>query len=259
MECILVPNRAVMGHWVAQSAAEDLRRALSVKERVKIVVATGASQFEVLDHLVASPDIDWSRVDGFHLDEYVGLGVDHPASFCRYLRERFVSRVPLGSFHYLRGDADPDVTIEAANAALDDVDIDLALVGIGENGHLAFNDPPANLEATRAYIQVPLDEACRQQQVNEGWFPTLEAVPTHAITMTIFQILRSKKIYCSVPDAQKANAVQDTLEQPIGAMYPASTLRTHTDVTLVIDDAASAKLSPESLSQFRRTDENTPA
>ncbi len=242
MRTILTANPGEMGSWVAKHAASDLRQAISDRGSANIVVATGASQFEVLKHLVAAPDIDWSKVTGFHLDEYVGISRDHGASFCGYLKERFVDHVDLAQFHYLRGDADPQAVIREIGDLVTTSQIDLALVGIGENGHLAFNDPPADFETEEPYLVVELDEPCRMQQVGEGWFESLEVVPTHAISMSVQQILKAAKIYCSVPDERKAAAVRATLEDEITPAIPASILRKHADTTLVIDKAAASKL-----------------
>lgn len=239
-----------MGRLVAQRAAIDLRRAISTRGSANLVVATGASQFEVLAELVRQENVDWSRVTGFHLDEYVGLSSDHPASFCRYLKERFVDHVPLKNFHYLRGDEDPQQTIRRVGELLTASPIDLALVGIGENAHLAFNDPPADFETEQPYLVVQLDRACREQQVGEGWFPSFDDVPSEAITMSIRQIMKSARIYCSVPDAQKAEAVRATLEGPITPDVPASILREHPDATLVIDHASAGQLSEQTRSQL---------
>ena len=244
MKWILTKDRSEMGPLVAAAAAKRLIAAIERYGHANLVVATGASQFEVLAALVQQPEVDWQRIHGFHLDEYVGVSPDHPASFCRYLRERFVSQVPLASFHYLRGDQPVTTTLEAANAALRDRRIDVALVGIGENGHLAFNDPPADFATDSPYLLVPLDEKCRQQQVGEGWFASLDEVPTQAISMSIQQILRAETIFCSVPDRQKAPAVRDTLEQAISPTVPASILRTHGNTWLVLDQASSHLLSP---------------
>lgn len=245
MQTIIVSDREAMGRLVAERAAADLRSAIAGQGSAHLVVATGSSQFEVLDRLASQPDVDWSRITGFHLDEYVGLSSEHPASFCRYLKERFVDRVPLADFHYLRGDADPKQTIERVGGLLTQVTIDVALVGIGENGHLAFNDPPADFETEEPYLLVELDEPCRQQQVGEGWFDSLDDVPTHAISMSVRQILQSRKIYCSVPDTRKAEAVRATLEDPISPEVPASILRRHDETLLVIDEAAAGRLSDQ--------------
>ncbi|MEM9587827.1 MAG: 6-phosphogluconolactonase, partial [Planctomycetota bacterium] len=197
---------------------------------------------EVLANLVRQ-EIPWDRVTGFHLDEYVGLRSDHPASFCRYLQERFVDQVPLSDFHFLRGDQPTDEVIADVSGRLAQHPIDVALVGIGENGHLAFNDPPADFETKEAYLRVQLDEACRQQQVGEGWFDRLEDVPTEAISMSVQQILKSKTIFCSVPDQRKSQAVMQTVEGPVTPDVPASILQQHGDVTLALDDAAASQLS----------------
>ncbi len=250
MKTILTANRNEMGRWVAEHAADDIKRAIAEKGQANIVVATGSSQFEVLGELTRRDDVDWNRVAGFHLDEYIGVSPDHPASFCGYLKERFVSQVPLSNFHYLRGDHDPKQTIELVGDLLSKTEIDVALVGIGENGHLAFNDPPADFETDRPYLIVELDEPCRMQQVGEGWFGSLEEVPTHAISMSVKQILRAKKIYCSVPDDRKADAVRDTVEGEITADVPASILRKHNDAVLVIDQAAASKLSEPTRQQM---------
>lgn len=232
-----------MGRWVAEAAAADLRQAIQANGKANLVVATGSSQFEVLGELVKQPEIDWTRVHGFHLDEYVGISTQHPASFCKYLKERFVDHVPLASFEYLQGDQDPAETINRAGTLLSDSPIDVALVGIGENGHLAFNDPPANFTTEEPYLLVTLDEPCRLQQVGEGWFGSLDEVPTHAISMSVRQILKAAKIYCSVPDQRKAAAVRATLEDDISPEIPASILREHSQATLVIDEAAASELA----------------
>jgi len=252
MFTIMTNDPVAMGRVTAELAADHLRSLLQNQEHAHIVIATGASQFEVLSHLVDAPGIDWSRVTGFHLDEYVGLSDQHPASFCRYLRERFVDRVPLADFHFLRGDADAEQTVAQTADLLQRVEIDLTLCGIGENGHLAFNDPPADFETESPYLIVELDQPCRQQQVGEGWFATLDDVPTHAMSMSIRQILKSKKILCSVPDQRKAEAVRSTLEEEISPMIPASILRQHSDATLIIDQAAGERLSPETRSGIQQ-------
>jgi glucosamine-6-phosphate deaminase len=186
------------------------------------------------------------------LDEYVGLSAQHGASFCRYLKERFVDLVPLAAFHYLHGDVDPAETMVRVGDLVSRSRIDLALVGIGENGHLAFNDPPADFQTEKPYLLVELDKPCRQQQVGEGWFETLEQVPTHAISMSVRQILKAAKIYCSVPDQRKALAVKKTLEGPITPAVPASILQTHSATTLVIDQAAASELSSDVLQSLER-------
>ena len=233
-----------MGRAAAEYGASILREMLSKKDQVNLVVATGASQFTVLSNLISQPDIDWSKVHGFHLDEYVGLPSNHRASFCRYLRERFVENVPLASFQYIRGDC-PNSYDECSRLAdlLDGNHLDLAFVGIGENGHLAFNDPPADFENDNPYLVVELDEACRLQQMGEGWFDSLEDVPTHAISMSIRQIMKIENIVCSVPDLRKAAAVKSALDGPVTPDLPSSILQHHKNVKLFLDQKAASKLS----------------
>ena len=245
MHTILTADRDAMGRWVAEHAAADLRQAISTSGGANIVVATGASQFEVLGHLVQQPDIDWSAVHGFHLDEYVGLSSDHGASFCRYLKERFVDHVDLAEFHYLRGDQDPAATIGRVGKLIANRQIDLALVGIGENGHLAFNDPPADFETSDPYLVVNLDEACRQQQLGEGWFPTFDDVPQQAISMSVRQIMSSQAIVCTVPDDRKAEAVRGAVEGDVTADVPASILQRHERATLFLDSPAASQLAKQ--------------
>lgn len=237
-------DAAAMGRAAAARGAAALREAIAANGSAALIVATGASQFEVLAALVEEPDIEWSRVTGFHLDEYLGLPLSHPASFRGYLRERFVSRVPLAAFHELNGEADdPAAECRRVGDLLTAQPIDVAFVGIGENGHLAFNDPPADFETREPYLVVDLDEACRRQQLGEGWFDSLEAVPKRALSMSVRQILESRSIVCSVPDARKAAAVTATVEGPVTPNVPASILQTHADCTLMLDEAAASGLS----------------
>ena len=253
MRTIIAENRIAMGNWVATQAGDAISNAIAEFGHASIVIATGASQFEVLDSLAKRSDIDWSVVTGFHLDEYIGLDDSHPASFCKYLRERFVDRVPLKAFHYLNGDQDPNQVLVSVGDRLVQSRIDVALVGIGENGHLAFNDPPADFRTTEPYLIVELDKKCRMQQVGEGWFDSLDDVPRQAISMSVQQILKSKKIFCSVPDSQKADAVRDTLEGSISPLVPASILREHPDTCLIIDQASASKLSETTRSDMEQT------
>jgi glucosamine-6-phosphate deaminase len=244
MDIDISPDPAELGRRAGAKAATLLRTALAAGRRATLVVATGASQFATLDTLVAAPDIAWERVEAFHLDEYVGLAATHPASFRRYLQERFVARVPrLAAFHGVGGDAvDPQAECRRLGALLAGRTVDVGLIGIGENAHLAFNDPPADLATTAIYHLVPLDEACRRQQVGEGWFPALAAVPTTAITMSVPAIMAFRAIVCSVPDARKAAAVAAALCGPRSAACPASVLRDHPCCALHLDRAAAAGL-----------------
>jgi glucosamine-6-phosphate deaminase len=229
----------------AALGAEAIVKAIAERGQANIVVATGASQFEMLEALIQHEEIDWSRVTAFHLDEYIGMPDTHPASFRLYLKERFVSKLPtLGAFHYVIGDA-PDLDAELARigALLDQHPIDLTFAGIGENGHLAFNDPPADFETTTAYKVVDLDERCRKQQYGEGWFATLEDVPTRAISMTVQRIMSSALIILTVPDERKAEAVREVLEGPVTNIWPASILQTHPACHLFLDLPAASKLT----------------
>ena len=241
---VILPSVEEMGKAAADYGASILRDILLTRERVNLVVATGASQFTVLSNLITQPDIDWSRVHGFHLDEYVGMSGDHPASFCRYLRERFVEQVPLASFEYIRGDfLNPDNECSRLAGVIDELPLDLAFVGIGENGHLAFNDPPADFENENSYLVVELDEACRRQQMGEGWFESLAKVPTHAISMSIRQIMKVENIVCSVPDLRKAEAVKLALQGPVTKNLPASILQQHQKVKVFLEQKAASGLS----------------
>ncbi len=233
-----------LGQAAAQAGAAVIRRVLAERGSANIIVATGASQFATLKHLVEAPGIDWSRVTGFHLDEYLGLPITHPASFRRYLKERFVDQVPLAAFHYVDGEAaDPEAECVRLEAILDAHPIDVAFVGIGENGHLAFNDPPADFETERAYLVVDLDDACRRQQQGEGWFPTFDDVPSCAMSMSVRRILKSGTIICSVPDDRKAEAVAGAVEGPVTPDVPASILQTHADCELFLDQSAASRLT----------------
>ncbi len=243
---------AAMGRLAATLGANAIREALRQRGEAAIVVATGASQFEVLDALAAEPDIGWHRVTAFHLDEYVGLPIGHPASFRRYLWERFVSRLPLplAAFHYIDGETDPANECDRLSMLIRRQPLDVAFVGIGENGHLAFNDPPADFETTSSYLTVSLDEACRRQQLNEGWFPTFEAVPTRAISMSCRQILESRMIVCSAPDRRKAKAVANTIHGPVTPDVPASILQTHKRVELLLDRESAALLNHDTIARI---------
>jgi len=254
MELVIARTAEQMGREAARLAADELKQVISNHGRARLLVATGASQFTVLDHLSCHTDIDSSAVEAFHLDEYIGLRPEHPASFCRYLKERFVDRVALHSFHYLRGDQDSASVVAAASREVARAPIDVALVGIGENAHLAFNDPPADFETEAPYIIVTLDQACRNQQVGEGWFDTLGSVPTHAISMSVRQIMKSRRIICSVPDQRKAQAVRNSCEGAISNLYPASILQNHRATTLLIDDAAASALSTATVRSARRVE-----
>jgi len=232
-----------LGKVAATHAAAILLQAIEARGLAYVIAATGASQFEFLDALVQEK-IDWSKVIFFHLDEYVGLPETHPASFRRYLRERIVERVRPRTFHYINGEAaNIREECDRVGELILRQTIDAAFVGIGENGHLAFNDPPANFATQEPYIVVDLDEACRKQQVGEGWFSSIDQVPTQAISMSTQQILKARKILCIVPDQRKAEAVKNCAELEVSPMRPASILQTHTGVTLYLDRESSSLLS----------------
>lgn len=243
MELVITQDRAGLGTYAGNLAADILRQCLESKPTARLVVATGSSQFEVLDSLVNAQGIDWNRVEAFHLDEYIGISADHPASFCGYLRTRFVDRVPLKSFMYLDGTQEPYSMCQQAATAIWASPVDLALVGIGENGHLAFNDPPADFQTTDAFRIVELDNRSRQQQVGEGWFDNLDQVPRRAMSMTVHQIMQSRKIICSVPDRRKSVAVVNSIEGTVTPEVPASILQTHPNVTTILDLGSSELLS----------------
>lgn len=245
MEIHIATDSKSSGVVAAQKGAALLRDALEQKTYANIIVATGASQFNMLENLVKEPGIEWQRVTIFHLDEYVGLPISHKASFRQYLWDRFVKLLPHPprAFHPLDGEIDAQAECARIGALISAVDIDVAFIGIGENGHIAFNDPPANFETEVPYHVVDLDEACRQQQFGEGWFPTLEDVPKQAISMTVSQILKSKHIICTVPDERKAQAVKNTIEGPVTNEVPASILQNHTATNLFLDKPSASRLA----------------
>jgi len=240
-------DKNTLGARAAEQAAGLLRRAIQERGRARIIAATGAAQFEFLQVLTGLPGIDWSKVEMFHLDEYVGIPESHPASFRRFLRERLIEKAGITKFHLLDGDRDPAEVIRVVGNALKTAPVDVAFVGIGENGHLAFNDPPADFETEEPYLLVKLDEVCRRQQMGEGWFRSISEVPERAISMSVRQILKAKVIICIVPDARKANAVKACLEGEISPLAPASILRTHPNSTLYLDQQSSALLSAATL------------
>ena len=231
-----------LGKKAAENGSKFIRKALAEKGYANIIVATGASQFEMLSELVKAPDIDWSKVSVFHLDEYVGLPEDHPAGFRKYLRERFIAKLPTAPKKFYPVSKEGMAEL---GAILKQTTIDVAFVGIGENGHLAFNDPPADFDSNEAYLIIELDEKCRRQQLGEGWFKTFEEVPTHAVSMAIKQIMMSKAIICSVPDARKAEAVAGAVEGPLSNLCPSSIMQMHPECWLYLDPD-SAKLLKKS-------------
>ena len=239
-------------HSLSEAAAEQasaaMRRAILDRGCARIIVATGASQLDFLDALAGAKTIDWRQVEMFHLDEYVGLPISHPASFRKYLLERLIRKVGIRKYHLLDGDGDTSQVVGSVGKALREAPVDVAFAGIGENGHLAFNDPPADFETEEPYLIVELDEACVRQQVGEGWFANISEVPRQAISMSVRQLLKAREIICVVPDERKAPAVKLCFEGEISPMAPASILRTHPAATIYLDRESASLLSPGTLS-----------
>jgi len=237
-------DRLTASRAAAREAARSIRDAIAHRGGARIIAATGASQFDFLDALTLAPEIDWTRVEMFHLDEYVGLPASHPASFRRYLLERLIKRTAISRYHLIDAERDAERVADRVGRELARAPIDVAFVGIGENGHLAFNDPPADFETDRPYLIVTLDEACRRQQVGEGWFASIADVPSRAVSMSVRQILKSREIVCLVPDARKAEAVRACFEGDISPAAPASILRTHAGAVAYLDRDSAALLAP---------------
>lgn len=233
------------GAAAATLGAHHIKEAIAKRGKANIVVATGASQFEMLDALITLEGIDWARVTGFHLDEYVGIAETTKASFRRYLKDRFVSKLPeLGAFHFVNGDADDvEDELRRLNGLLDQHPIDVMFAGIGENAHLAFNDPPADFESTVAFKIVNLDEQCRLQQYREGWFSSVDEVPKQAISMTVQRIMASETVIVTAPDVRKSIAVRDVLEGPVTNLVPASILQNHRSCHIYLDSSSASALS----------------
>jgi len=244
MEIKVFNDKTSLGQAAATQAAAAIRQATHERGTARIIAATGASQFEFLGALTKEPGVDWSKVELFHLDEYVGLSITHPASFRKYLLERLIDQTGIEQHHLLDGESDPQTVISRVGRELSAAPVDVAFVGIGENGHLAFNDPPADFETEEPYLVVNLDEACRRQQVGEGWFADLSGVPKQAISMSIRQILKAREIICVVPDARKAQAGKACFEGEISPLAPASILRLHSRTTVYLDPESAALLSP---------------
>ena len=253
MDIYIENDASETGIRAAKTGAELIKSAISKQGFTNIILATGASQFDMLNALIDDSDIDWSKCTAFHLDEYIDLSSEHPASFVNYLQTRFVNKVPkLKHFEAINGLEDTETELKRLNAIISQQEIDVAFIGIGENGHLAFNDPPADFETKQPYIKVELDSECRNQQVSEGWFPAIDDVPSHAISMSIKEILRAKFIICTCPDERKARAVKESVEGEISNMCPASILRkTQDKVHLYLDKGSASLLSEKSNDQFR--------
>lgn len=236
-------TKEALGMAAAQEAAKECREILSNQPTANLCFATGASQFEFIAAL-RQQDIEWQRIAGFHLDEYLGIQGNHPASFRRWLAERVVEPLQPKVFHFIDGDApDPKAEMDRYRRLLADNPVDIGFVGIGENGHIAFNDPPvADFSDPLPIKVVELDEACRRQQLGEGWFPTFEDVPEEAITLTVPAIMEFKRIISVIPDRRKAEAVRNALQGPIETACPASILRTHPNITMYLDEDSASLL-----------------
>ena len=246
MKIIVSETSAMLGAKAAEAAALCINKAIAANGRARMILSTGASQFDTLKALTTQ-DIDWSKVEMFHLDEYINLSDTHPASFIKYLRERFLAFVPIGKVTFVDTSKPLDMLFAALTEALNEAPIDLGLIGIGENAHIAFNDPPADFEDTAAYKVVNLDEACRNQQFGEGWFPTFDDVPKQAVSMTVSQIIKCKHIISAVPYAVKAKAIRDTLANELTNLVPATMLKTHSSWELYIDKDSASLTDPSLL------------
>ena len=247
-------DKTTLGRAAADQAASAIRRAIAERGSARIIAATAASQLEFLNALTQAPDIDWKKVEAFHLDEYIGLPITHPGSFRKMLIEQLVSKAGIQKYHLLDGDAaDPKAVARDVGKEIASAPIDIAFLGIGENGHIAFNDPPADFNTEEPYIIVNLDEACRQQQVGEAWFANISQVPTQALSMSAKQILKAREILAVVPDKRKAHAIKACFEGEISPMAPASILRRHSNATIYVD-TNSASLLGETLQQSLRRD-----
>ena len=243
MKINIASDHVKLGEAAGRAASRLIREAIEQNGTANVILATGTSQFETLKQLITQNGIEWSKVVMFHLDEYIGLPVTHPASFRKYLKERFLANVPpLKATHLINGEGSPEAECERLANLIKEHPIDVALVGIGENGHLAFNDPPADFDTRAPYITVDLDEACRNQQYGEGWFKSIDEVPRQAISMSVHQILKSRHIVCSVPEKRKALAVKNSVEQPVSNLYPASVLQNHQNCTLFLDNESASRL-----------------
>lgn len=246
MQIRVFPTVQELNHQASAHAAEALRRILAAQHEARLIAATGSTQLGFLDELTAAPGIDWSRVELFHLDEYLGLASDHPASFCRFIKDRIVDRTGIVRYHLLDGLRDPASVMTDVGRQIRRAPVDLAFVGIGENGHLAFNEPPADFNTREPFMLVSLDDVSRRQQVGEQWFTRIEEVPTRAITMTVPQILKTREILCLAHGARKARAVSACFSAGSTPEAPASALATHANTTIYLDSEAAALL-PSSL------------
>jgi len=244
MNIHISPDPKALGKIAGAEAASLIRKSIDSNGSANIILATGISQFETLNELINDKNIDWTKVVMFHLDEYIDLPISSPASFRKYLKERFLEKItPIGAAYLIDGETDPVAECKRLGNLIRKYPIDVALIGIGENGHLAFNDPPADFETEQPYIVVELDEACRKQQLGEGWFATMNDVPRRAISMSVKQIMLSKNIICSAPDSRKAIAIKNCFANPVSNMHPASILQQHAQCSCYLDTNSAALLT----------------
>lgn len=248
MRLKVLEDRNSLGKAAAAQGVTAIQRAIAQHGKARIIGASAASQYEFLEVLTGTPGIDWKKVELFHLDEYIGLPMTHSASFCKFLQDRLIAKTGITNYHFLNGEKDTADVIRRTNEAIRVAPIDVAFVGIGENCHLAFNDPPADFETEEPYIVVNLDEACRQQQVGEGWFQNLEMVPKQAISMSVQQVLKAKEILAIVPGPKKAAAIKACFDGPVSPAAPSSILQNHANATVYLDKESAALLSPATLS-----------
>lgn len=249
MKIYISATESENGRRAAIDVAAQLNEAIAAQNSARLLLSTGASQFAFFEHLIEQ-DVDWSRVDMFHLDEYINLPVTHPASFRKYLFERFTSRVPLRSVHFVEAEGDIPTLLATLNADIKQAPIDVGLIGIGENGHIAFNDPPADFKTMDPYIVVDLNDTCKQQQVREGWFPTPDDVPVQAISMSVHQIMMCRSVVSVVPRAVKADAIRKTFESAVSPMIPATLLKMHPNWSLYLDSDSAAGLDRSELAEW---------
>lgn len=234
MQIHILENSDQLGLEAAREAANELNSIIQSQGTARIALSTGASQFDFLQHFIKM-NIEWDKIEMFHLDEYIALSEAHPASFRKYLKERFLEHVPVKKYHLVDGEGNAEETVRRLNEEIGKAPIDLALIGIGENAHIAFNDPPADFDKQESYHIVNLNDSCKQQQVGEGWFATLADVPNQAISMSVKQIMRSRRIISCVPRKAKANAIEMTLRQQVNPSCPATMLKKHDNWKLYLD------------------------
>ncbi len=251
MKLIVCQSKEELGYQSAKHAEKLMNQAIKEQGSARIVLSTGASQFPFFDEFVKLP-IEWDKVEMFHLDEYVGISDKHPASFKNYLLNRFVNKVNLGKYHLIDGTKNPDETIKEITALLDERPVDVGLIGIGENAHIAFNDPPADFEDKRAYKVVTLAERCLDQQIGEGWFKNREECFKQAISMTCDRIMQCKHIISVVPYKVKAEAIYNTLSNEVTNQVPATLMKGHADCTIYVDSDSASMLTSDLIEKYSK-------